>query len=178
MRVVLASATPPCCPMLPGSCIASPGLDAGANDVRGWRRGAARPVEAEAGWGKPAAFRAQNGPGLAARGNSLTLRLRCNARGGLGFLDLFSALNRWSMLCYICPLLRTAKRQDSRRTMTQIRHLHKLRSDMARFWWTWSGSNRRPLPCHGSALPAAPQAHFAEGARSERDRWHHFRAVR
>ena len=20
-------------------------------------------------------------------------------------------------------------------------------------WWTWSGSNRRPLPCHGSALP-------------------------
>src|SRR5581483_4686979 len=27
-------------------------------------------------------------------------------------------------------------------------------------WWTWSGSNRRPLPCHGSALPAAPQAHF------------------
>src|SRR5436305_12711844 len=28
-------------------------------------------------------------------------------------------------------------------------------------WWTWSGSNRRPLPCHGSALPAAPQAHIA-----------------
>src|SRR5579863_10080590 len=27
-------------------------------------------------------------------------------------------------------------------------------------WWTWPGSNRRPLPCHGSALPAAPQAHF------------------
>src|SRR5208337_4568219 len=27
-------------------------------------------------------------------------------------------------------------------------------------WWTWSGSNRRPLPCHGSALPAAPQAHW------------------
>src|SRR4051812_38708228 len=30
-------------------------------------------------------------------------------------------------------------------------------------WWTWSGSNRRPLPCHGSALPAAPQAHISEG---------------
>src|SRR4051812_32317861 len=29
-------------------------------------------------------------------------------------------------------------------------------------WWTWSGSNRRPLPCHGSALPAAPQAHVRE----------------
>src|ERR1700686_766671 len=28
-----------------------------------------------------------------------------------------------------------------------------------KIWWTWSGSNRRPLPCHGSALPAAPQAH-------------------
>ena len=28
-------------------------------------------------------------------------------------------------------------------------------------WWTWSGSNRRPLPCHGSALPTAPQAHPA-----------------
>ena len=27
-------------------------------------------------------------------------------------------------------------------------------------WWTWSGSNRRPLPCHGSALPTAPQAHW------------------
>ncbi len=34
-------------------------------------------------------------------------------------------------------------------------------------WWTWSGSNRRPLPCHGSALPAAPQAHFAEGRRGD-----------
>jgi sulfur-carrier protein len=32
----------------------------------------------------------------------------------------------------------------------------ELRSES---WWTWSGSNRRPLPCHGSALPAAPQAH-------------------
>src|SRR5579875_1312618 len=38
-------------------------------------------------------------------------------------------------------------------------------------WWTWSGSNRRPLPCHGSALPAAPQAHardypiFMDGER-------------
>jgi hypothetical protein len=21
-------------------------------------------------------------------------------------------------------------------------------------WWTWSGSNRRPLPCHGVAIPA------------------------
>src|SRR5438270_4627853 len=30
------------------------------------------------------------------------------------------------------------------------------------FWWTWSGSNRRPLPCHGSALPAAPQAHESD----------------
>ena len=29
-----------------------------------------------------------------------------------------------------------------------------------KIWWTWSGSNRRPLPCHGSALPAAPQAHL------------------
>jgi len=28
-----------------------------------------------------------------------------------------------------------------------------------KIWWTWSGSNRRPLPCHGSALPTAPQAH-------------------
>src|SRR5258708_22112741 len=27
------------------------------------------------------------------------------------------------------------------------------------FWWTWTGSNRRPLPCHGSALRTAPQAH-------------------
>src|ERR1051326_5903243 len=27
-------------------------------------------------------------------------------------------------------------------------------------WWTWSGSNGRPLPCHGSALPAAPQSHI------------------
>src|SRR5215467_8428432 len=33
-------------------------------------------------------------------------------------------------------------------------------------WWTWSGSNRRPLPCHGSALPAAPQAHIVEKSLS------------
>src|SRR5579863_7714356 len=32
-------------------------------------------------------------------------------------------------------------------------------------WWTWPGSNRRPLPCHGSALPAAPQSHFVERRR-------------
>jgi hypothetical protein len=32
-------------------------------------------------------------------------------------------------------------------------------------WWTWSGSNRRPLPCHGSALPAAPQAHVRNDVR-------------
>src|ERR1039458_9537068 len=30
---------------------------------------------------------------------------------------------------------------------------------LLKIWWTWPGSNRRPLPCHGSALPAAPQAH-------------------
>src|SRR5947209_5423494 len=35
----------------------------------------------------------------------------------------------------------------------------RARSASERDWWTWSGSNRRPLPCHGSALPAAPQAH-------------------
>src|SRR5690349_10524362 len=37
-----------------------------------------------------------------------------------------------------------------------------------RKWWTWSGSNRRPLPCHGSALPAAPQAHKADSFYSRR----------
>jgi hypothetical protein len=31
---------------------------------------------------------------------------------------------------------------------------------LLRIWWTWTGSNRRPLPCHGSALPTAPQAHY------------------
>src|SRR5437879_13564925 len=25
-------------------------------------------------------------------------------------------------------------------------------------WWTWPGSNRRPLPRHGSSLPVVPQA--------------------
>ena len=35
-------------------------------------------------------------------------------------------------------------------------------------WWTWPGSNRRPLPCHGSALPAAPQARFLEALRTVR----------
>src|SRR6266446_4981875 len=36
----------------------------------------------------------------------------------------------------------------------------------AGFWWTWSGSNRRPLPCHGSALAAAPHAHCWEKQRN------------
>src|SRR5215471_17569738 len=35
------------------------------------------------------------------------------------------------------------------------------RNSCGKIWWTWSGSNRRPLPCHGSALPTAPQAHSA-----------------
>src|ERR1041384_1993113 len=44
-------------------------------------------------------------------------------------------------------------------------------------WWTWSGSNRRPLPCHGSALPTAPQAHRVSflfspsGVKSSNQRW-------
>jgi hypothetical protein len=33
--------------------------------------------------------------------------------------------------------------------------------DLIGDWWTWTGSNRRPLPCHGSALPTAPQAQSA-----------------
>src|SRR6202035_1098492 len=44
-------------------------------------------------------------------------------------------------------------------------------------WWTWSGSNRRPLPCHGSALPAAPQAHSLKGRRPVFERLNHFLAV-
>src|SRR5258708_38886448 len=30
-------------------------------------------------------------------------------------------------------------------------------------WWTWSGSNRRPLPCHGSALPNCATGPHAAG---------------
>src|ERR1039457_27896 len=37
--------------------------------------------------------------------------------------------------------------------------LHLKLATLPKIWWTWPGSNRRPLPCHGSALPAAPQAH-------------------
>lgn len=34
-----------------------------------------------------------------------------------------------------------------------------LLAEMARLgWWTWRDSNPRPSPCHGDALPAAPQA--------------------
>jgi hypothetical protein len=33
-------------------------------------------------------------------------------------------------------------------------------------WWTWSGSNRRPLPCHGSALPNCATGPRAEGCNS------------
>ena len=39
--------------------------------------------------------------------------------------------------------------------MTGVQAFEMLR----KVWWTWTGSNRRPLPCHGSALPTAPQAH-------------------
>ena len=45
-----------------------------------------------------------------------------------------------------------------------------------KIWWTWSGSNRRPLPCHGSALPAAPQAHDRKPEESgSRGLLNHFR---
>src|SRR5437588_6049183 len=55
-------------------------------------------------------------------------------------------------------------------------------------WWTWPGSNRRPLPCHGSALPAAPQAHAFDswaagprfgfvGHRPTVDHWVHARGA-
>ena len=51
----------------------------------------------------------------------------------------------------------------TRGTSVLLPNATKLKSrDICKYlkiWWTWSGSNRRPLPCHGSALPAAPQAH-------------------
>jgi hypothetical protein len=42
---------------------------------------------------------------------------------------------------------------------------HTTHLSYREIWWTWSGSNRRPLPCHGSALPAAPQAHVRSDVR-------------
>ena len=30
---------------------------------------------------------------------------------------------------------------------------------LLKVWWSWGGSNPRPLECHSSALPAAPQPH-------------------
>ena len=35
-------------------------------------------------------------------------------------------------------------------------------------WWTWRDSNPRPLPCHGSALPTAPQARSGVGTNTPR----------
>ena len=34
------------------------------------------------------------------------------------------------------------------------------------YWWTWSGSNRRPLPCHGSALPNCATGPLEKGQLS------------
>jgi hypothetical protein len=52
----------------------------------------------------------------------------------------------------------------TRGTRVLLPNATKLKSGVSasslKIWWTWSGSNRRPLPCHGSALPAAPQAHW------------------
>jgi hypothetical protein len=53
---------------------------------------------------------------------------------------------------------------EREQTRYKSRHKCRVREHSPRLsnwenWWTWSGSNRRPLPCHGSALPAAPQAH-------------------
>ena len=55
---------------------------------------------------------------------------------------------------------------DSKRTPCNLfrdvearKHFRKSMFCWGLFWWTWTGSNRRPLPCHGSALPTAPQAH-------------------
>ncbi len=61
------------------------------------------------------------------------------------------------------------KRSRARRAFC-YQNATKLKSGVSasslKGWWTWSGSNRRPLPCHGSALPAAPQAHNACSAIS------------
>src|ERR1700735_2832676 len=48
------------------------------------------------------------------------------------------------------------------RIFRSLRFAGCKRRALGRRWWTWSGSNRRPLPCHGSALPAAPQAHIIQ----------------
>src|SRR2546425_6723290 len=60
---------------------------------------------------------------------------------------------------------------------------HRLRSSLrvgmweSELWWTWSGSNRRPLPCHGSALPAAPQAHLVERRNFPQLIFTHWKAI-
>src|SRR5919205_421171 len=51
------------------------------------------------------------------------------------------------------------KKKRSRKHRSKAGFAKKKARRVTETWWTWSGSNRRPLPCHGSALPAAPQAH-------------------
>src|ERR1700733_2901183 len=53
------------------------------------------------------------------------------------------------------------------RIFRSLRFAGCKRRALGRRWWTWSGSNRRPLPCHGSALPAAPQAHIIQNRISK-----------
>jgi hypothetical protein len=63
------------------------------------------------------------------------------------YLSLFNAhiIRKWGN-----TFLEDVKAVDVEKKLLSLRWIS---------WWTWSGSNRRPLPCHGSALPTAPQAH-------------------
>ena len=61
------------------------------------------------------------------------------------------------------PVILSLRADACRSLILELTSHHKppkTRVELCLIWWTWSGSNRRPLPCHGSALPAAPQAHF------------------
>src|SRR5437667_11185463 len=66
-----------------------------------------------------------------------------------------------------------SKRSDTMRRQARKRYLQVVE----RKWWTWSGSNRRPLPCHGSALPAAPQAHLVERRNFPKLIFTHWKAI-
>ena len=64
--------------------------------------------------------------------------------------DEVTAVSRRSRSTEIAPDLRPA-----RPAATADSNIHRQLGRSERGdWWSQSGSNRRPLPCHGSALPA------------------------
>ena len=94
--------------------------------------------------------------------DSRSERGRCVRRGYGGHADMFGVYCPDNAKCYLVPVGDVTTGQCCLRVDTpkngQKRNIRWAGPYEITDQWSWRDSNPRPLECHSSALPAAPQA--------------------